>query len=641
MALYRCFAWLTLLLLGVCSGAAAQDSRAERDADATHVGPVTGAVAGVEVTDASGVVRRGVGLFVRCDGYLLIPSWLYMTADGKEVDTRDHQTTVWLNPGAEDTRAIRLGRIRLYYPRDFPYLVIRLDDVHVPAARLLLPDTLRADQAVQMVTCAWDPAAKRFGHPQTRDARLRERAKDEKRSSQSIAFAEPVDGLIPGAPVVGPDGMAVGVVTALSGGQAGAFTTFAAFNLASNCVTPVPVPDDAFAGEADMARIKAGRVAVPAAILREQQDMGSVRTACVRSFLMDRREVTNEEYYAFWQAATGQAVRQPGTRGDLYPTGWEVTGTPFPAEAANLPVLGVPLTGAAAYARWVGKRLPTPFEWALAAFGPGGEAEPPEWVPDYLRDRSRLWDEVRDVHRAFLAENPDLWSDTLFLGSRYTLPWIALPVDLQSVTDWSKRVIERALTRLCTDWRDPHLVLPGGTRRYDRTPERVEDLLLNAWEIVAPPRPFPIQRPSYYVGVQWPRRAALPNEQWRTQALGSLLGVDALPPLSRLLFRLVRSPSDDELLAASALSEAAGLLIPPQRMVVAVGSELQSGITAWAPSHGLSSFSRPPGLTAWSQLPLRYRREMGREVPLHTQLPSMTSGQNMQYCLPVGFRCVR
>ena len=35
------------------------------------------------------------------------------------------------------------------------------------------------------------------------------------------------------------------------------------------------------------------------------------------------------------------------------------------------PVIGVPLAGALAYAKWAGKRLPTPVEWALAALGPG------------------------------------------------------------------------------------------------------------------------------------------------------------------------------------------------------------------------------------------------------------------------------
>jgi hypothetical protein len=620
-----------------------QDAGAARDPDEGHVGPVTGAVAGVEVSsDSGGPTRRGGGLFVRCDGFLLVPSSLFLAADGKTLDAANRRMTVWVDPGSDHVQRVTPERIRTYFARDVPYLVIRIPGVHVPAARLLLPDRLRAGDTLDVVTCPWDPAAKAFGRPVVRRARLG--AKPEGGGpTVALPFAEALEDVAPGGVVAGPEGMAVGVVCgAGAGGRAETFATFESFHLTTNCVMPVPTPDADFHGEAGMVRIKGARVAAPSALLREQPDMGGSRVACIRSFWIDRREVTNEEYYAFWRAATGQAIRPPGTHNELYPLGWEVTGVPFSPEAADLPVLGVPLEGAAAYARWAGKRLLTPFEWALAALGPGGEADPPAWVEEYARERARLWADVRAAHQAFLSERPELWSDLLFVGSRFTIPWIVLTSDLRFVSEWSKRVVDGAVDRLASEWRDPQSVLPGGSRRYDRTPEGADDLLLNAWEIVAPPRPFPAQRPSYYVAVQWPARGPVPNDPWQLLSLGPFAGVDRLPPLSRLIRRFLRSPSDEDLAMLSSLSDTLRLLAPVDRMRVVVGWDLQLWASVRMPGRaGLGSAPRPAGLAAWLEMPRTYRREMGRDAPLHTILPSLTSGANLHYLLPVGFRCAR
>ena len=92
------------------------------------------------------------------------------------------------------------------------------------------------------------------------------------------------------------------------------------------------------------------------------------RTVTVGPFLMDRREVTLDQYRAFLDA-TG------------YP--------PLPdwvhrmAAQPDMPVVGVSLEDARAYAGWAGKRLPTVEEWAWAARGaerrlyPWGD-EPPD-----------------------------------------------------------------------------------------------------------------------------------------------------------------------------------------------------------------------------------------------------------------------
>lgn len=78
--------------------------------------------------------------------------------------------------------------------------------------------------------------------------------------------------------------------------------------------------------------------------------------AAERAFYIDRTEVTNRQYEEFLRA-TG---RRP-------PPFWEfgINEASWP----DLPVTGVTLEEAIAYAAWAGKRLPSPFEWVRAARG--------------------------------------------------------------------------------------------------------------------------------------------------------------------------------------------------------------------------------------------------------------------------------
>src|SRR2546421_6516574 len=73
------------------------------------------------------------------------------------------------------------------------------------------------------------------------------------------------------------------------------------------------------------------------------------------AFWIDRSPVTNAQYLAF-VAATG--ARAPWPR------------SLFAAEQADHPVVGVSYGEAAAYAAWVGKRLPSAEEWEVAAQPP-------------------------------------------------------------------------------------------------------------------------------------------------------------------------------------------------------------------------------------------------------------------------------
>ncbi|MFI4915569.1 MAG: bifunctional serine/threonine-protein kinase/formylglycine-generating enzyme family protein [Phycisphaerales bacterium JB060] len=82
-------------------------------------------------------------------------------------------------------------------------------------------------------------------------------------------------------------------------------------------------------------------------------------------YLIDRYEVSNGEYEAF-VLASGQSVPSPPL--------WE--GRRCPPDMRDLPVVGVTLAEAQAYARWRGKRLPTAAEWLYAARAQTGRLYP-------------------------------------------------------------------------------------------------------------------------------------------------------------------------------------------------------------------------------------------------------------------------
>jgi iron(II)-dependent oxidoreductase len=102
----------------------------------------------------------------------------------------------------------------------------------------------------------------------------------------------------------------------------------------------------------------------------------------VEPFFLDRFPVTNRQYYEF---VTAGAYRQPNwwdkaiwpavatlldSTGLPGPRGW--AGGRFGPHEDDLPVVGVTWHEAAAYARWLGKRLPSEAEWARAATGTEG-----------------------------------------------------------------------------------------------------------------------------------------------------------------------------------------------------------------------------------------------------------------------------
>lgn len=140
------------------------------------------------------------------------------------------------------------------------------------------------------------------------------------------------------------------------------------------------------------------------------------RNLCsVEPIYLDRYTVTNEEYQQFVDAggyeelefwdeealpALLDFIDQSGLPGPRY--WWD--GTFEPGEERR-PVVGVSWYEASAYARWVGKRLPTDAEWTKAG------AWPVESAPGRIAQRRYPWGESFDLRRANLwgsASNQDV-----------------------------------------------------------------------------------------------------------------------------------------------------------------------------------------------------------------------------------------
>lgn len=124
--------------------------------------------------------------------------------------------------------------------------------------------------------------------------------------------------------------------------------------------------------------------------IRLAYPLGSTATPAVAGFLIDRHEVTNEDYKRFVDAGGYQKPvfwKQPFVRagrtvswedaialfhdatGRTGPATWEVGD--YPKGHRKYPVAGVSWYEAAAYAEFARKRLPTAYHWALASQSTG------------------------------------------------------------------------------------------------------------------------------------------------------------------------------------------------------------------------------------------------------------------------------
>lgn len=264
-----------------------------------HLGTVQDALVGITVTnkadDGSLQVRHGNGLMLRCDGFVLAPAELFNTRNpSTKTPTLPKQiVTIVVHPGTAQELSVK-GRRPNWYgyvaqgsQRQFlGYAVLKIDNLHCPALRTLLPDSLQPDDTVSVAWSAWDEATHRFQALQTQPVKIGKPLEPALGSKTPLLFLERntrfapgLPALPPGALVVGPENLAVGILPGGKVAEASQFANFRSLQHATNCVTPLPTPDATFKQE-EMALVPGGPIMLPKVLNDLQLDLENSRIGC-------------------------------------------------------------------------------------------------------------------------------------------------------------------------------------------------------------------------------------------------------------------------------------------------------------------------------------------------------------------------
>jgi hypothetical protein len=278
-------------------------------------------------------------------------------------------------------------------------------------------------------------------------------------------------------------GLALGIVP-FAEPPAARFTTVAELHSVSNAVGLLPEPSAAKPGgdgDEAMVWIPGGPVELTGQLWKDNRALyGGPAVACTPGFSLDRYEVTNEEYREFLLA----------TRYPRLPAGWNRAELAQPIRREDFPVSGVTATDAAAYARWRGKRLPTPVEWLRATQGAGGD-----WLAPYLQTWKAVRQRYADLARARdvqveMARQALLLPGTGGRGAAVDLsPYQAA---ISSIDNEAAATAE-ALIAEFGSYPGPTQVAPVGWRRRDASVYGVRDVAMNPPEVL---QNNAMQRPS-------------------------------------------------------------------------------------------------------------------------------------------------
>jgi formylglycine-generating enzyme required for sulfatase activity len=103
---------------------------------------------------------------------------------------------------------------------------------------------------------------------------------------------------------------------------------------------------------------------------------GPAHEVTVAAFLLERYEVSNQQFAEFLRAVSAECLYEGQTYGCLFSCSAseiDCDNDYAVSDTFEHPVAGVTWYGAFAYCAWAGRRLPTDAEWERAANGPGGE----------------------------------------------------------------------------------------------------------------------------------------------------------------------------------------------------------------------------------------------------------------------------